>query len=152
VTGRQMRRQAGATAVEFALVLTAFLTLVLGILDFSRMLYTWNAATEATRWGARTAVVCDRNDAAVLRNMRAILPQLTADNLQVTWFDAAGAVSNSCTFANCGGVEVSVQNLDYAWISPIGFSSTRLFRMPSFSTYLSREIMGQDPNSTDICD
>ena len=52
-------RQAGSTAVEFALVLLVFLTFLLGITDFSRMLYTWNAATEATRAGARYAVVCD---------------------------------------------------------------------------------------------
>jgi Flp pilus assembly protein TadG len=49
--------QLGATAVEFALVLIIFLTFVLGITDFSRMLYTWNAANEATRAGARYAVV-----------------------------------------------------------------------------------------------
>lgn len=146
------RYQAGGTAVEFALVLMAFLTVVLGLLDFSRMLYTWNAATEATRWGARTAVVCNQGDAAVLRNMQGILPQLTADNLQVNWFDTNGAVSTTCDSSSCAGVEVVIQNLDYVWISPIGFSSTRLFDMPGFSTYLPREIMGQDPDSGEICD
>ena len=42
-------RQTGATIVEFSLVLMLFLTLFLGILDFARMLWTWNAANEATR-------------------------------------------------------------------------------------------------------
>ena len=145
------RRQSGSTAVEFALVLMAYLTVLLGILDFSRMLFTWNAANEATRWGARTAVVCDQGDAAVLRNMRSILPQLTAANVQVNWFDATGALSTTCTSSTCAGVEVLIDNLDYTWISPIGFTATRWFDMPGFATYLPREIMGQDPDSDVIC-
>ena len=67
-------RQSGATAVEFALVLLIFLTFLLAITDFSRMLYTWNAASEATRAGARYAVVCDNtgNKAQVLAKMQSI--------------------------------------------------------------------------------
>lgn len=148
-----MKRHApsGSTSVEFALVLMAYLTVLLGILDFSRMLFTWNAANEATRWGARTAVVCDKGDAAVLAHMRSILPQLTSANVQVNWFDATGAQSTTCTASTCAGVEVLIANLDYTWISPIGFSTTRWFDMPSFATYLPRESMGEDPNSDAVC-
>ena len=53
------QRQAGATIIEFSLVLIVFLTFFLGILDLSRMLFSWGAANEATRAGARYAVVCD---------------------------------------------------------------------------------------------
>ena len=49
--------QRGATLIEFALGLLIFLMFLLGVVDFSRMLYTWAAATEATRAGARYAVV-----------------------------------------------------------------------------------------------
>ena len=52
-------RQAGATRVEFALVLLIFLAFMLGVVDFSRLLFTWNAAAEVTRAGARYAVVCN---------------------------------------------------------------------------------------------
>ena len=76
-------RQSGATAVEFALVLLIFLTFLLGILDFGRMLFTWNAATEATRAGARYAVVCDdtTQSAQVLAKMQGMLPQIQTINL-----------------------------------------------------------------------
>ncbi|MDP9971290.1 TadE family protein [Variovorax paradoxus] len=143
--------QSGATAVEFALVLMLFLTFLLGILDFARMLWTWNAAAEATRWGARAAVVCDRDATVVLSNMQKFLPQLTATNVSIDWYDAAGSVSTACTAANCSGVNVRILNLDYQWISPIGFGTHAAIPMPSFSTYLPREIMGQDPNSSAIC-
>ncbi|WP_418146890.1 TadE family protein [Variovorax paradoxus] len=144
-------KQVGATTVEFALVLMLFLTFLLGIMDFARMLWTWNAAAEATRWGARAAVVCDRDATVVLSKMQKFLPQLTAANVSIDWYDAAGSVSTACTAANCSGVNVRILNLDYQWISPIGFGTHAAIPMPSFSTYLPREIMGQDPNSSAVC-
>jgi Flp pilus assembly protein TadG len=140
------KRQSGATAVEFALVLIIFLTFLLGITDFSRMLFTWNAANEATRAGARYAVVCDDtgNSAQVLLKMQALLPQIQSINL--AWVPAG------CNAATCEGVTLTITNLDYQWISPIaGLAKLPAIRMPSFSTYLSREVMGKDPNSPAIC-
>ena len=140
------RRQSGATTVEFALVLIIFLTFVLGITDFSRMLFTWNAATEATRAGARYAVVCDdkNKQAAVLARMQQLLPQIS--NINLVWEDDQG---NACTTATCAGVTVTIVGLNYQWISPIAGAAAALspIPMPTFSTYLTREIMGQDPNS-----
>lgn len=144
-------RQFGATMVEFSLVLIIFLTFFLGILDFARMLWTWNAANEATRWGARTAVVCNRNSAAVVNNMKKFVPQLTAANVSIDWYDASGP-SASCDFSSCIGANVKInEGFNYHWISPIGFATHAAIPMPEFSTYLPREIMGQDPNSSSIC-
>lgn len=138
-------RQSGSTAVEFALVLLIFLTFLLAITDFSRMLFTWNAANEATRAGARYAAVCDdkSNKAAVLARMQALLPQISDINL--VWEDDKG---NSCTSATCVGVTVTIVGLNYQWISPIaGLAALAPIPMPTFKTFLTREIMGQDPNS-----
>ena len=144
-------RQSGSTAVEFALVMLIFLTFLLAVTDFSRMLYTWNAANEATRAGARYAAVCDDGSnpkpAKVLAKMQALLPQITSINL--AWEDDKG---NSCTSATCVGVTVTVVDLKYQWISPIaGLARLAPMAMPTFKTYLPREIMGQDPNSPAIC-
>ena len=144
-------KQSGATVVEFALVLMIFLTFFLGILDFSRMLWTWNAANEATRWGARVAVVCDKGAAAVLASMQKFLPQLVAGNVQIDWYDGAGNISTTCTHTNCAGVSVSITGLNYQWISPVGWGNYAAIAMPGFSTYLPREIMGQDPDSSSVC-
>jgi Flp pilus assembly protein TadG len=140
------KNQSGATAVEFALVLLIFLAFLLGLLDFARMLFTWSAANEATRAGARYAVVCDNTaqNAAVLAKMQAMLPQITTIGL--AW-DPAG-----CTTANCQGVTVTITGLNYQWISPLpGLLGAMAIPMPGFSTYLPREIMRQDPNSGAIC-
>ena len=144
-------RQSGATIVEFSLVLMLFFTLFLGILDFSRMLWTWNAANEATRWGARISVVCDRGAAAVLASMQKFVPQLAASNVQIDWYDAAGNISATCDSTNCAGVNVLITGLNYQWLSPIGYATQAAIPMPGFSTYLPREIMGQDPNSNAVC-
>lgn len=59
------RRQAGATAVEFALVLMAFILLVFGIVEFGRLFYVANSVQEVTRRAAREQVVAwvsARND------------------------------------------------------------------------------------------
>lgn len=146
-----MKKQFGATMVEFALVLIIFLTFVLGILDFSRMLWTWNAANEATRWGARTAVVCNQGTAGVLKNMKVFLPQIQAENVIISWYDINGNISTSCNATDCAGVNIELKKLNYQWISPIGFGAYGLIPMPKFSTYLPRESMGQDLNSINIC-
>lgn len=138
-------RQQGSTIVEFSLVLLLFFMFLLGILDFSRMLFTWNAANEAARAGARYAVVCDdtNKEALVLAKMQGMLPQIQDINLAWTPLN--------CTHATCEGVTVTIQNLNFRWISPIPGAASRLIPAPSFSTYLTREVMRQDPNSTTIC-
>jgi hypothetical protein len=143
---RDRIRQAGATTIEFALVLLIFLTFLLAVTDFSRMLFTWNAAAEATRAGARYAVVCDDtfNQAAVLARMQQMLPQITSINL--AWTPAG------CTHASCQGVTVTIVGLNYRWISPIaGLMAHAPIPMPTFETFLTREMMRQDPNSAAIC-
>ena len=132
-------RQSGSTAVEFALVLIVFFTFFLGITDFARMLFTWGAADEAARNGARFAAICDdtANKAKVLARMKGVLPQIGDINL--AWNPVG------CTSATCEGVTVTITSLNYQWISPIaGSAKLAAIAMPTFSTYLPREIMKQD--------
>ncbi len=133
------KKQAGSTAVEFALVLIVFFTFFLGITDFARMLFTWGAANEASRNGARFAAICDdtANKAKVLARMKGVLPAIGDINL--AWNPAG------CTSATCEGVTVTITSLNYQWISPIAGSAKLAAKaMPTFSTYLPREIMKQD--------
>jgi Flp pilus assembly protein TadG len=143
-------RQHGATTIEFALVLLAFLTFLLGIVDFARLLYMWNAATEATRVGARYAVVCSAgttaNDDEVLARMRAILPNISdATQISITWEPSPGQPA-PCNAGTCQGVTVGITNLNFQWLSPIT-ALTGPLPLPAFSTYLPREVMRQDPLS-----
>ncbi|CAN7299182.1 TadE/TadG family type IV pilus assembly protein [Variovorax sp. LjRoot84] len=140
------RKQTGATIVEFALGLIIFFMFLFGITDFARMLFTWSAANEATRAGARYAVVCDDTfqQAQVLAKMQTLLPQINA--IDVAW------IPSGCNAATCEGVTVTITSLNYQWISPIaGAARLAPIPMPTFSTFLPREVMHQDLNSDAIC-
>lgn len=62
---RLFQSQAGTTAIEFALVALPFLTLLLGIIEFSRVIWTHSALQFAVERAARCAVVnktlCDNS-------------------------------------------------------------------------------------------
>lgn len=141
----KLTAQRGAAAVEFALVFLIFMTFALGIVDFARMLFTWNAAAEATRAGARFAVVCDDTlrKPLVIAKMRAMLPEI--QDISLTW-DPVG-----CTNTTCEGVTVRITNLKFKWISPILGAVGPNITMPTFQTYLPRENMRRDINSNTIC-
>lgn len=129
-------RQDGAVVIEFALVLLLFLMFVFGIIDFSRLLYTWQVASEATREGARYAVACADPDSStrIKARMTALMPQISSIN--VVW-EPAG-----CNSTNCEAVTVSITDMQFQWISPLpGATARPLILMPGFSTYLQREMM-----------
>ncbi|MDR2299148.1 MAG: pilus assembly protein [Comamonas sp.] len=145
---KHLSHQRGATIIEFSLGLLIFLMFLLGIVDFSRMLYTWAAANEATRAGARYAVVCDDKSqkAEVLAYMQARLPQIL--DVSVDW------TPPGCTTTSCQGVTVSIppESLKFQWIAPIvGSGLQTAINVPKLSTYLPREVMRQDPNSGPAC-
>lgn len=138
-------RVSGSTAVEFALILVILWMFLFGILDFTRMLFTWGAANEASRDGARYAAICDdtANKAKVLLRMQRILPQIQDINL--TWSPVG------CTVSTCEGVNLTITSLNYQWISPLfGQGPLAAIAMPTFSTYSPREVMRQDITAASI--
>ena len=110
-----------------------------GILDFTRMLFTWGAANEASRDGARFAAICDdtANKAKVLLRMQRLLPQI--QDIDLIWSPVG------CTVSTCEGVNLTITSLNYQWISPLfGQGPLAAIAMPKFSTYSPREVMRQD--------
>ena len=62
LSGGRVKRQKGSTLVEFTLVIMVLVTVTLGVIDFSRALYTYhflsNMARDATRWAAVNGYTC----------------------------------------------------------------------------------------------
>jgi Flp pilus assembly protein TadG len=139
-SGAPCRPQSGATIVEFAFVAALFFSLLLGIMDFGRILFAWNSAAEATRLGARIAVVCDKLTPSQVRDrMKKISPNLTDANIVINYYDPPGIVNNACTKATCKAVEVSLTGVAFNPVSP--FLLFNVIGAHDFRTYLLRESM-----------
>ncbi|ALK97856.1 hypothetical protein AB595_16200 [Massilia sp. WF1] len=129
-----LRTQAGAAAVEFALVAaTILLPLLFAMMEFGRVGFYWNAATEATRLGARLAVVCNLDDASIRSRMTALFPVITTADIKVV-YEPGG-----CTVNSCLQVTVSIAKPTEVQTYNPFFNFSSLF--PPFSTTLPRESM-----------
>lgn len=132
------RHQRGTTAVEFAIVALLFFTLLIGIMEMGRLLWTWNAAVEATRLGARLAVVCDKDAVAHIKTrMQVMLPALESGHITISYLDP-GNPPDTCTSATCKSVQVRLAGYTHVPIIPLIPISIPI---PPFQTTLPRESM-----------
>ena len=137
---RRHRHQRGAALVEFALVTTAgFIVLLLAVFELGRLLFIFNTASEATRLGARLAVVCDANATLITQRMSALLPQLNANTISIRYDPPSCAADSTTARASCRSVTVAVK--------PGTVVSTNIplpnfsVEIPTFTTTLTREAM-----------
>lgn len=128
--------QRGVAAVEFALIAAVFFTAFFGCTEMARLLYVFNTTVEATRTGARIAVVCD-GDAATLTviqtRIKALVPLLTDPEIVVS-YAPGGCTNATCTSAT---VQISSTTPIQTFIPLVPLSLT----LPSASTTLPRESM-----------
>lgn len=126
------RRQRGAAAVEFAVVAALFFMILLGAMEMARLLWTWNAAAEATRLGARLAVVCDIGDPTITARMQQMLPALQPGNVTIAYLPAG------CNAQTCLSVRVTLSGYTHVPIIPFVPLSIPI---PPFQTTLPKEWM-----------
>lgn len=132
------RTQAGAAIIEFALVALLFFTVLIGIMEFGRWLFTLNAANEATRLGARLAVVCSIADAGFIKNrMHNIAGGVPVANMVIDYVPAG------CDASTCKTVTVRINGATFTPLIP--FMGTAL-PIPDFPTSLPRELMNSAGN------
>ena len=140
-TARIRSRQHGASTVEFALVVAfgGFLLVLIGIFELGRILFTFNTASEATRLGARTAIVCDAGDERIKSAMMALLPSLSADQIDISYRPSGCAASVTAARAACTSVKVSLNsNAQISTVIPFVPLSVSI---PPFATTMTREAM-----------
>ncbi|WP_198674809.1 TadE family protein [Rhodoferax ferrireducens] len=146
---RHSSRQRGVATVEFAIVSSLLFTILFGVMEMGRLLWTWNAATEATRLGARLAVVCDVNrsmNAPIKSRMHEMLPALTNANITISYLNPPNTVDPSCTNATCKAARVSLSGFTHTTVIPFVPLSLTL---PPFSTTLRKEFMSSTAN--EVC-
>jgi Flp pilus assembly protein TadG len=135
--------QRGSALVEFALVISIFITLLLGAIDLSRWLYSIDAAGEAARTGARVAVVCNVSSPAVVASMVPTLVTVTGGTTAVNYLPAGCCASLTTCASACTGVQIRLTGYTVPRIAPFLPSMT----IPPITTYLSRESMDSTDNA-----
>lgn len=141
------RSQVGAAIIEFALIAMIFLTLLIGLMEFGRWLFTLNAANEATRLGARLAVVCSKSDAdknKIKQRMRTILGSVSDDQIVIDYAPSASCDSDWSAATNrCQSVTVFLSGATFTPLIPF-LGGT--YSIPPFTTTLTREFMNSTGN------
>ncbi len=141
------RHQQGITTVEFAIVATILFTMLFGVIEFSRVMYSFAVLAEGTRRAARLATVCPLNDAGINSTAGfAVLPNFTSGNVQVSYLDANGVSTG--TYTNIKYVRVQIVGysipLSIPFINPTVTS-------PAFAVTLPRESLGVTRTATYTC-
>lgn len=132
----------GLVALEFTLLATVFFLALFAMIGFAQAVYTYNTVAQATRLGARIAVVCDQNSAAITTKMLATVTGLASSNINVAYAPAG------CNANTCSTVTVSITGFNVVISAPSTYALNSLI-VPSFSTTLIRESMSSANNS--IC-
>lgn len=151
-----IKRQAGTTSVEFAIVGMVMMVCLLGVIEVSRLLFVINALGESTRRGARLAVVCPVDDPAIAQMAvfnstgganSPIVNGLSTANVQLEYLDVAGApitsdLSLPANYATINYARVQIVNYVHQWIFPGAWT----FNMPPQPSTLPRESLGVPRN------
>ncbi len=167
MTNRALKKsERGAAVAEFAVACLFFFTVLIGIIEFGRLLYTHNALTDAARRGARYAslheedVECVKNiviygekhvDANCAPTGPPLINGLNAQgvNIRVTY---AGADTDNdpeddepidTSFgSNLGTATVKIENFTFNLGIPL---LNIAISMPNYQTTMSAESAGQEP-------
>lgn len=147
-------RQRGAHTVEFAVVGAMFFVLLLAAIEFGRLMFVWNTLNEASRRGARIAVVCPIDHSAIRRvavfagpassGDSPVLQGLVEANVRIDYLNAAGTVlaDPQASYLDIAFVRSSVEAYRHRLIIPFFVQELEL---PPFLTVLPRESLGVSP-------
>jgi Flp pilus assembly protein TadG len=154
------RRQTGVTAVEFAVVGMLLLIVLFGVFEVARAFYVFNALNEATRRGARMAVVCPINDPAISEiaifntsgggTSSSIITNLSTANVNVSYLDLNGVPVTDpiVDFNDIWYVRVAVVGFNHQMRIPTLFAT---IPSPDFQTTLPRESLGVSRDGITPC-
>jgi Flp pilus assembly protein TadG len=144
------KSEKGQALMEFAMVSLLLFTLIFGIVEFGRALWTWNTITHATRAGARYGAVAipTSDDGEVIKvvvyndpnansSSKPVVPGLTEANVRVRYLKNNGSLAGNKTTADL--IEITVINYQFSFLLPLFGPQISL---PSFRTSLPLEGLG----------
>jgi len=139
------QKQIGATAVEFAWVASVFLMLVIGILEWGRILMQISAVGEESQRLARLASLCDVGAIHADSELEQFLPGLPLGLLTVNY------LPEGCDASSCQWVSVSTHaGMTLESVNPF---LAQTLSWPAITTSVPRESMAQSGSdlSRSVC-
>src|SRR5215213_83573 len=139
------RNERGGSLIEFTVVASVFFLMLVAIVAAGNLYYTHNALVEATRRGARYAVMHPTGSTTAVKNVvvygtdapadgaRSLIYNLQPTNVIVTYTDLNVAQ---------GTVTVTIDNYSFPFVLP---TSTTSITMPPYRTTLTGESAGFIP-------
>ena len=150
------KRMRGVYVVEFAIVGLLLFTLLFGVLEMGRLLFTVNALNETVRRGARLAAVCDIQEPRILRRAifnaaedagaSSLIAALTTAQLTLVYLDGNGnpiaspGSSGAAGFGAIRYVQLRVENFTFTPLIP-GLNG--VITLPPFLSTLPRDSLGR---------
>ena len=128
------KKRRGASAVEFALVAPVFILLVFGMIEFGRMVMVQQLLTNASREGARRAVL----DGSTVDDVKSLVQQYLTDTSVTVPLENISVTPDPTTaeFGDPITVSVSVAYPDVSWLpAPMFLGETNM----EASTVMRRE-------------
>ena len=154
---RSYRNERGGTLIEFTVVVSVFLMMLVAIVAAGNLFYTHNALTEATRRAARFAATNSSNATpGTITTGTNVGPNLTNIRNIAIYGNAAGSgprliynlqptnvrVTYSAFGVQEGTVSVEIENYSYPFVLP---TQTTSIAMPAYRTTISGENAGAIP-------
>lgn len=152
------RGERGTSVAEFAVVALVFFMIIIGIIEFGRLLYTHNALTDATRRGARFASLNSatsgdavKNEVVYGRNATydvngnptspPVINGLTTSMVSVEYVGVPIGSSGTMTGygTNLGTTTVKIEGYTFDLMIPI---VNRQLTLPSYTTTYTAESAG----------
>lgn len=145
-TRQHASNQNGIAIVEFTVVASVLLLVLLTIMDAGRYMFTAQSLNDITRQTARMASVCQVADPDIT-SMQSIIDNapstFTPANLTITYLNKTGGVVSSpaSNYEDIAFVRATVSNVSYQSFSLLSlFTSTNAF--PDFATEVPAENLG----------
>ncbi|CAM4246510.1 TadE/TadG family type IV pilus assembly protein [Vibrio agarivorans] len=150
---KNLKREKGLSIIEFTLVATALLLIMMALIEVGRYIYSLQLINEMTRVSARLGVVCrvqDQNDIPALVVPTNAPNGFTAANLSVDYLDSNGSpvdLAGAGTFTDIHFVRARVIDFDYQFAGLMSvFDDLGLIAVPEFESIRPRESLGILPS------
>jgi Flp pilus assembly protein TadG len=133
----------GATLVEFSIAATVCLLSMFAVIEFGRALWAHNALSDATRRGARYAVMHSAADIDQVKNVVVYGDPAGGSKPMVDNLSVSNVNVNYSQFSlGKGTASVSITNYQFQFVLPLVGTT---IQMPNYTTTLTGESVGWIP-------